>query len=402
VRRRLLLLAAAAVSAAAAAGSAAALATTDPQQSQEWYLSAVGADQKTPPGPGVPLTVLDSGVDATQPDFAGRPDTRYLDAQTVADDPGVSDSEEFHGTEVASVAAAPANGIGIVGVYPQAQLDVWDVTPAPGQIDPASTRAGLAAAPCPGVINMSFGSTVRDPALARAVAAAQRRGCLIVASAGNLAEEGNATVYPAAFPHVLAVGASDQGGAPAPFSSTGAWVDLLAPGVGIEVDTTLQHDPSGNVSDGGTSFSAGIVAAAAAWVWTKRPTLSAGQVAALLKKTAFAGVLDIPAALAAPKPPGDPLEPNDSAGEAAAEKPLTTRGHPTRRLSGTLDAVKDPRDFYRLYLPAHERVRLSVTGRVVARLVDVRRRVGYARVTLRPGATAARYSLRVRVVRAGR
>ena len=60
----------------------------------------------------MPLTIVDSGVDASQPDFAGRPGTTYLNAQTV------TGSGEFHGTEVASVAAAPANGIGIVGVYP--------------------------------------------------------------------------------------------------------------------------------------------------------------------------------------------------------------------------------------------------------------------------------------------
>lgn len=401
MRRRLLLLAAAALSAGAVAGTAAAVGTGDPEQSQEWFLSAVGADQKAPPGPGIPITVIDSGVDATQPDFVGRPDTTYLNTQTVTDTS--SSTDEFHGTEVASVAAAPANGIGIVGVYPQAQLDVWDTTPTAGDIDPVTMRAGFAAAPCPGVINISFGTTMRDPALVKAIAAAQRRGCLVVASAGNLAEEGNPTVYPAAYLHVLAVGASDQGGAPAPFSSTGPWVDLLAPGVGIEVDTTLEHDPSGNVSDGGTSFSSAIVAGAAAWVWTKRPRLSAAQVAALLKTTTFAGVLDIPAALAAPAPPNDPLEPNDTIGEAASEPALTTRAHPSTRISATLDAVKDPIDLYRVYVPAtRTRVHLSVTGGVVARLVDVRRRVGYVRVTLRRGATAARYGLRVRVARAGR
>jgi hypothetical protein len=113
-------------------------------------------------------------------------------------------------------------------------------------------------------------------------------------------------------------------------------------------------------------------------------------------------VLDIPAALAAPVPANDPLEPNDSIAEVAAERPLTSRAHPSQRIAGTLDAVKDPRDLYRLYLPAHERIRLSVSGHVVARLVHVRRRVGYVRVTLRPGTAAARYALRVRAVRAGR
>lgn len=385
MRLRLLLLPAL-LCAGAAAGSAAALSKTDPLQGQEWFLGAVGASQATPPGPGVPLTIVDSGLDSSQPDFANRPDTTYLNAQTV------TGTGEFHGTETASVAAAPANGIGIVGIYPQAALDVWDATPTPGGITSATIAAGLAAAHCPGVINLSFGSTTHDPVVDAAIAAAQRRGCLVVAAAGNLAANGNPTVYPAADPHVLAVGASDQAGATAPFSSTGRWVDLLAPGIGIEVDTTPEHASSGAAVDGGTSFSAAIAAAAAAWVWTERPKLTAAQVFSLLKSTATGGVLNIPAALAAPAPPNDPREPNDTVAEAAAEPALTTKAHPTNRIAATLDAVKDPRDLYRIYVPKRKRVRLTVTGPVTARVVG-----SYVQVTLRGGVASARYVLGVRV-----
>lgn len=365
------------------AGAAAAAAVADePLQAQEWFLAAVGADKATPPGPGIPLTLVDSGVDASQPDFSGRPSTTYLNAQTV------TGTGEFHGTEVASVAAAPANGTGIVGVYPQATLDLWDATPTPGTVQPTP---GVAAAHCPGVINLSFGAMQTDAQLAAAIAAAQRRGCLVVAAAGNLASQGNPVVYPAAYPHVLAVGASDQTGAPASFSSTGAWVDLFAPGVGIEVDTTVEHNPTGNAVDSGSSFSAAIVAAAAAWVWTERPKLTAAQVFALLKTTAQNGVLNIPAALAAPTPPNDPREPNDIAAEAAAQPPLTTKAHRSNKIAATLDAVKDPRDLYRIYVAPHTRVRLSVTGPVLVRRVG-----SYADVTLRAGVSGGRYVLSVK------
>ncbi|MGH2998423.1 MAG: S8 family serine peptidase, partial [Gaiellaceae bacterium] len=174
---------------------------------------------------------------------------------------------------------------------------------------------------------------------------------------------------------------------PTPFSSTGPWVDLFAPGVGIEVDTTLEHDQSGNVTDGGTSFSSAIVAAAAAWVWTERPKLSAAQVFALIEGTAENGVLDIPAALAAPTPRNDPREPNDTVAEAARQAALKL----PNRISATLDADKDPRDIYRLAIPKHKHVRLSVSGPVVARLKGA-----YAEVSLRPGVTAAAYTLRIR------
>jgi hypothetical protein len=378
MRRPLLIIALAVLCAGVVASIAAA---GDPLQAKEWFLAAVGADPAAAPGPGVPLTLVDSGVDAGQPDFAARPNTTYLNAQTV------TGTGEFHGTEVASVAAAPANGTGIVGIYPQVKLNLWDATPAAGQIDPAVVAAGIAATPCPGIINLSFGSTAQVPAVEGAIAAAQRRGCLIVAAAGNLAATGNPTVYPAADLHVLAVGASDEGGAPATFSSTGPWVDLFAPGVGVEVDTTLDHDPSGNVVDGGTSFSAAIVAAAAAWVWTARPTLSAAQVSALIKGTTQNGVLNLRAALAAPTPVNDPREPNDTVAQAATQKPFRL----PLRITGTLDAVKDPADFYRIVLPKKKHVRLTVIGNVFARMAGT-----YARVTLRPGATSGRYTLSVR------
>ena len=47
----------------------------DPLQSTEWWMANVGADSAQPPGPGVPVTVIDTGIDVTHPEFAGRPDT---------------------------------------------------------------------------------------------------------------------------------------------------------------------------------------------------------------------------------------------------------------------------------------------------------------------------------------
>jgi hypothetical protein len=124
-------------------------------------------------------------------------------------------------------------------------------------------------------------------------------------------------------------------------------------------------------------------------VWTERPKLSAAQVSTLLRTTTQGGVLDIPAALAAATPPNDPREPNDTVAEAAVEPPLTTKAHPSNRIAATLVAVKDPRDFYRIYVPKGKHVRLSVTGHVTARIVG-----SYALVTLR-GASSASYVLSV-------
>jgi hypothetical protein len=84
----------------------------DPLLPQEWWVHDIGADTSTPPDPGTwSVTDVDSGLDMTHPEFVSRPNTTPLNVQTV-NGPG----EEWHGTAVSSVAAAPANGIGVVGV----------------------------------------------------------------------------------------------------------------------------------------------------------------------------------------------------------------------------------------------------------------------------------------------
>ena len=139
------------------------------------------------------------------------------------------------------------------------------------------------------------------------------RGALVVVAAGNEGTRGNPRQYPASLPHVLTVGATGLSDTVLPFSSTGPAVDLAAPGEGIPV----QHptDPLAWDTVSGTSFAAPTVAAAAALIWTLRPTLDAGQVAEVLRRSARDvdaagfdersgfGILDIPAALAAPTPP---------------------------------------------------------------------------------------------------
>jgi hypothetical protein len=351
---------------------------TDPLVDREWWLSAIGVRDLVPPGPGRPVTIIDSGVDISHEEFAGRPDVTVLNRQsTFARD-------EDHGTEVSSVVGAPANGVGVVGIYPQAVLRIWDASPFQS-ITNSDAIAGLQAATAagPSVINISWGSPQRDPLLEQAVEAAVRGGSLVVAASGNDRQGGNPVIYPAALPHVLTVGASDQADAPASFSSSSPGLDLLAPGVAIPVADPRLSPTSYSVADG-TSFSAPITSGAAAWIWTARPDLDAGQLFELIRRSARDlgppgwdadsgfGLLDVPAALAAPAPVRDPQEPNDDVAEvkpgvtfSAGGLLLTAPG----RLAGRLDGVDDPRDVYRLRVPAHRRVRVTAAasdGRPVA------------------------------------
>ena len=186
----------------------------------------------------------------------------------------------------------------------------------------AVTAIASAAQHCPSVISLSFETSFRDAALADGVATAQHNGCLVVSSAGNGGAV-SAPVFPAALPHVVSVGSTDENDAIAPFSTASPTLDLVAPGVDILAAVPTWRDPTGYDIVNGTSFSAPIVSAAAAWVWTARPALSAFQVAALLRATARDlgtpgfdsasgyGLVDVAAALTAPTPAVDPLEPND-------------------------------------------------------------------------------------------
>ena len=331
----------------------------DPLVPSEWWRAVVHVDTLTPPGPGVPVSLVDSGVEFGHPEFAGDPNLTALNNQEPAPIGG------RHGTMVASVVGAPVNGIGLVGIYPNAVIRSYDASLGDGTRLPASDiAAGILTAARAGrsVINLSLGSNQPDPGIDAAIAEAVRLGSLVVAASGNSGDQGNPPAYPADLPHVLTVAATDQTDQPASFSSQSPYVDLAAPGVDIPVAEIL---PDNWAPESGTSFSSPIVAGAAAWLWTVRPDLDASQVAEILRRSARDvstpgydtatgyGVLDMTAALAAPTPLRDSAEPNDDAASAAT---LTTRTRPSGRTSGRVAAYEDPRDVLRVWLPAKKRL----------------------------------------------
>jgi len=335
----------------------------DPLLAQQWWYPRIGADRVEPPGPGRPVTVIDSGLDATHPEFAGRPNTALLNAQTVTGE------REFHGTAVSSVVAAPANGIGVVGVYPQAVLNAWDASPR-GRLSASDVIAGIeaAAAAGPGVVNLSLGGTGRSVFEAEAVANAFARGTILVAAAGNERDEGSPLNFPANYPHVVTVSATDLSDRVSSFSSATPAIDVAAPGDAIPAAVPTRFASTGFTSLAGTSFSAPIVAGAIAWIWTARPQLEKTQLIELVRRSARDlgpvgrdrdtgfGLLDLPRALTLPSPPVDPAEPNDDPVQAARTPPLTAPGRSRARVSARLDPVDDPRDIYRVFVPAGRRV----------------------------------------------
>ena len=351
----------------------------EPLQSFEWWRSIVGADTVAPPGPGKPVTIVDSGLDVTHEEFQSRPNTTVLNRQTL------ETADEDHGTEVASVVAAPVNGLGLVGVYPQAVLRSWDASPF-AFITSGSAVQGIIAATRegPGVINLSFGGDDPDPVLEQAIVYAFRHGSLVVSSAGNEGLDGNPLSYPASYPHVLTVAATGQSGTVASFSSESPYVDLAAPGVDIPVAEPIADDPTGYISASGTSFSAPMVSGAAAWVWTTRPSLDNTQLFDVLRMSAHDiapagydratgfGMLDIPAALTFTPPLPDPGEPNDAIDEVSpnglftgGEPAITTAGHLSATAFARVDRNEDPHDVYRAFVPPHGTLTAQTSGGTV-------------------------------------
>lgn len=339
----------------------------DPLLPLQWWVQRIGADRIEPPGPGKPVTVVDSGLDASHPEFAERPNTSVLNAQTF------SGPREFHGTAVASVVAAPANGIGVVGVYPQVVLNSWDASQG-AQLSSGDVIAGIeaAAARGAGVINLSLGGTGRSVFEAEAVSDAFARGVIIVAAVGNDREQGSPLSFPANYPHVLTVSATDTADRPSTFSSASPAIDVAAPGDAIPAAVPTLFAPGGFGRLSGTSFAAPIVAGALAWIWTARPELEKTQLIELVRRSARDlgsagrdrdtgfGLLDLPRALTLAAPAVDPSEPNDDLAQLARTPPVTTPGRGGARVDARIDPLDDPRDLYRVFVPAGRRVTVAL------------------------------------------
>ena len=131
------------------------------------------------------------------------------------------------------------------------------------------------------VLNLSVGGTEAG-ATGAAVKYALSKNVIVVAAAGNERQDGNAISYPAADDGVLGVAAIDSTNKDAPFSNTGAYVDLAAPGVGIF--STYKGSTYKQLS--GTSMATPYVAAAAALAKSVSPGLTPAAVTTLLQNTA--------------------------------------------------------------------------------------------------------------------
>ncbi|MEV4537343.1 S8 family serine peptidase [Asanoa sp. NPDC049518] len=301
-------------------------ANADAVRSSQWHLKFldVGRAHQVTRGTGVIVGLVDTGVDGTHPDLQ-----RSVLPGIVIDPSGRGDGttdQSGHGTAMAGLIAGHGRGShGVLGIAPASKVLPIVDTASGDLTSPNLTADGINWAIDHGatVVNVSAsgGPTIK---LQRAVERALRENVVVVAAAGNAPSP--IIGFPANYPGVLAVGASDRDGAVAGVSVRGAGMVLLAPGVDI-MTTRLQ---SAYGAGTGTSDSAAIVSGAVALVRSRFPHLSAVEVIHRLTATATDkatpgrdeaygyGVLNIVAALTADVPPLSPSAPATTTSAAAA------------------------------------------------------------------------------------
>ncbi len=189
--------------------------------------------------------------------------------------------DHTHGTHVAgTIGAVGNNSVGVVGVNWKTQLAAVKFIDASGNGADDAAAAAIRWTANHGIriSNNSWGGSDLSSPIVDAIAYARDRGHIFVAAAGNEGKDTDVTPhYPSAFPltNILAVAATDNGGALAGFSNSGATsVDLSAPGVNVY--STLPGNSYGYRS--GTSMATPHVAGAVGLILAQHPDWSIAQV----------------------------------------------------------------------------------------------------------------------------
>jgi subtilisin family serine protease len=239
-------------------------------------------------GQGVIIAVLDTGVDASQPDLSGSvlPGADCSGLTCTTPDNGDSNPAELHGTGMAAIIAAHGHGtnvqgnvVGMVGLATRAKiLPVRVLTTPNGGGGGAEIAQGIRWAVQNGakVINLSVGSSGTSPTLNAAVDYAIQHDVVVVAAAGNIATSGTSAVeYPAAIPGVVAVSGVDSTLTFWSGSAFGPKVVLAGPGKHV---ATAGAGSTGYVYSDGTSPATAYVSGEAALLVGEHPDWTAGQI----------------------------------------------------------------------------------------------------------------------------
>jgi subtilisin family serine protease len=259
-------------------------------------------------GGGARIAVIDTGADLAHPDL--RPGAAR--GRNFVDDDGAGFRGDAHGTAVVGIiGAVPNNGVGIVGIAPEAELLVykacWRGETGGGSVCNTFTLAQALAAAIEAradVINLSLGGPA-DPLLTRLVRRGLEGGAIVV---GATPRDGARHGFPVGIDGVIAVAAADAGVAADVVRAPGRDVLSLSPDGHYDFYT-------------GSSLASAEVSGVLALMRASNPRLTAREAGALLQSSSRAGSVNACAAIAAVLRHGSCEQPLASAASARPAGP---------------------------------------------------------------------------------
>jgi type VII secretion-associated serine protease mycosin len=359
-------------------GETAAVSVSDPRAGEQYSLDRMRVRDawSLETGAARIVAVLDTGVHFAHPDLQGRLLTDR-DYDFVNNDSSAAD-DNGHGTWVAGIIAAEVNdGFGIAGISWSDKILPVKIMNSNGTGSTSDLAAGIKWAADHGatVINMSVGGFPYSQLVKDAVDYAWGKGVVLVGAAGNNHRE--ESFYPASYPNVVSVSATQMDDEFTHWSSYGPNVDVSAPGGSVLTTNCDRAKVSAcpyygdHIVISGTSFAAPNVAGVVALIRARYPTYTPAQIVSRLKNTvddlgypgwdnrygtgrvnAFRAVGGSPAAV--PRQTGDALEANNAI--ATADRlAFDATVRPSIYPAGDVD-------FFAIDVPAAGRVRVSVTA----------------------------------------
>jgi serine protease len=288
----------------------------DPYYSYQWHFYQINLEaawdlDTIPPDyggdPSIVVAILDSGVAyETYGDYVQAPDlasTTFISGYDFVNDDAHPNDDSNHGTHVCgTIAQSTNNGLGLAGIAFNTAIMPVKVFNSTGGGSHSLMAEGFYYATDHGVHIINYSASgAHSITKENAVAYAYNHGVTIIAAAGNEYETGNDPQYPAAYDdYCIAVGATRFDQTRAPYSNTGSYLDIVAPGGdyidqngdgyidGVLQQTFAEGDPTdfGYFFKVGTSMACPHVAGVAALILAKNPGLTPDQVREALESTA--------------------------------------------------------------------------------------------------------------------
>lgn len=285
------------------------LAIPNDPYANQWWIAPTGMSNawSVPAGPRqVAIAIIDTGFALSHQEFSGRWATNSGESGILASNGIDDDNNGFiddwrgwdfsnndnnpqagetnpdgegttHGTMTAGILGATGNnGAGIAGVNWQAKILPMQALDDNSYGNTLTVANSIYYAVDQGVdiISISLGTAFEDPYLREAILYAQEHNVLIVAASGN--DGCNCMSYPANYPEVVAVGASNSANNVASFSSWGTNLDLVAPGQEMTSSYWTKTNGTSTYASNiaGTSFSTPFVAGLIGLVRSHQTTAS--------------------------------------------------------------------------------------------------------------------------------